>query len=541
MTAQVIVSCISTALFNGAVIFMLLVTIQIGINSEKFHSTRDFLYLFQYFNKSTAQIQMRMPKTDVLHYATFTIGLLVAMVTQGFSSHSFVYYEMLAIISGAVSVFILLQFDLYESHLLWYCISAKGLSWLVVVIQQVYLLFKSSPPWFLMVLERPVFTLPFYEELRFEINPITVIQVVVHLGILATQFRDFDWETFFSRLGPLFLFLSWFVLCRNFVSSSSPMHLAVISSAAILFPFYTVSFLVSPLFFLYWFGLTAPFYYSVASIVIMGIFSALVALSLHYKKSWWMGLSLDYVWLILFGVCLTSALFVSGWYASAFQLPHPLPPVTVQEYGEYCSPKNWESGNRIQTQINCMHLQGRILSSQAEVERIGISQVANSMGDSIRFLPLFLREALTCLLGESRPMCGDRAEMSTCVYNGCHFQHTLTFTFEIDMKMPVDNDASVKTTLLVSDSYKDFVLKLQAGTPLRFNASFQQGMGSDHLTLRALSLRGPGLEDTRDLEKEREEEMKKSLWSIFIQSVMNSIRVILEIFLGFTAVSIQCV
>ena len=528
MTLQVIVSSVSTALFNGAILGMILITIQIAISSERFQSGQEYLSLFQYFNNSDSPIQIPLPKLDVIHYITFSFALVVAMMSLGFSNHSFVYSELLVVVSLVLSITVLLQFDLVESRLVWVSIAAKLPGWMTVVLEKFYLLFSLPPPQVLHYARDPIFTLPLLGELRFEVNMVTVVQLVAHSLLFLSQVRKVDWKMFFSSLGPHYLFVCWFVLCREFVCASSPLHLLVISTLVFLFPLYTLAFLLSPFYFLYSYGLSLPFYYSVFSIAIVFAFTMIIILIFTFRKSWILNLSLDYVVLAFLALCIGVSFFMCGWYVSVYQVTEPLPTVSFEEYNRYCGPGNWESGNEVQTQINCMHLQGRAFRAQAKVKSVSIVKARSRIGESIQSLPVFIQNALTCHLGESTPMCGNRLGMSTCVENGCHFQHTLTYTFEVKMTM-----GAIKASLLVSDSHKEFVLQLKSGTALEFDATFVEGMGSDQVTLQALHMNADGLEDTQDVEEEREEELRKSLLSTLLRSIKNGIVVILQIFLGY--------
>lgn len=529
MTVQVIVSSVSTALFNAAVVFMVLVTMQIAINSERLQTRMEYVSLFQCFNKTGVQIQLPLPKSDAVHYVTFILGLLVAMLSLGFSNHSFIYYEALVIVSAVVSFLVMMEFDLYESKLFLLLMLAKSLSWVVLVAEKMCSLFPISLPRFLVWLKTPLWTSAWFG-FGFVINPLSLLQLTLHVLLIFDQLKRLDWKTFLSVLGPHILFFCWFTLCRYFVSNSSAFHLAIMSTGIVVFPLTTVIFLLSPWFFLWRYGFTPPFFYSLASVSLSGALSAFVAITFKRWRSWWLSLPIEYVVLGLLGLLFGLALFLSAWYGSVFEVTTPLPQVSLDKYKEYCGPENWVGGNTVQTQINCVHLRGRVLGSEGVVESVSVLESVDARANSLKLFPRFLQRAITCHLGSYNPMCGDKEDMVTCVYNGCHFQHDLTYTFKVKLKLPIKG---VGATLLVSNHHKEFILNLRSGMSLQFNATFVDGMGSESLTLKAVFLNADGLDDTLSLEKEREEEIKMGMLSTLVGSVKDCVSILLEIFGGY--------
>lgn len=534
MTLQVVVSSVSTAIFNGAIVFMALVTMQIAINSERLHSRMEYISVFQCFNRGRAQIRPPIPKRDAVHYLTFTVGLVVAIVSLGLSNHSFIYYEVLVIVCVVVSGLVMMEFDLYESSLFWFFMAAKAPSWLVVGVEKFCSLFSLSSPALFSTLQSPLWTpVVLFGSVTLEISYLSIIQVSLHLALLTFKFNDFGWKKFLSELGPLLLFFCWLVLSRYFVVRSSALHLAVMSAGLLLLPLTTCVFIASPLLFLYWYWFTAPFYYSVAAVAISAAVSGVIAVSFKYRRSWWMNLPIEYIILGSLLLLLGVVLFLSAWYGSVFQVTTPLPPVSAREYREYCGQQNWARGNAVQTQINCIHLQGRVLTASGEVQTVGISEVVDTRANSLKLFPYFLQRAITCHLGRYSPMCGNRDDMSTCVYNGCHFQHSLAYTFEIKLTINVDGSKGMPATLLVSGHHKEFVMNLTSGMTLHFNATFVSGMGSERVVLRAVFLDAAGLDDTQSLLEEREEGIRMGMLSTLVQSVKNSVAILFEVFLGY--------
>lgn len=532
MTVQAIVSSLSTALFTGAMLAMCVITVQIAIDSEKLHARKNYLTLFQYFTEPGVQIGMNVPKKDALHYGNFFTAMMVALVSLSFSNQSIIRYEILAVISVVVSLVILLQFDVFESPLMAYILLAKAPAWLVMTLEKGLLLISKSPP---QILQQPLLSIPLFFGMTFDINLVTIIQVPVHVYVHYSQLRRLNWETFLSQVGPEILFLCWIVLCRNFVSKSDPLTLLAMSLIVILIPLSSFLLILSPAFFLYQCRLTSPFFYSVVFVLFAVVLILVVALTFRYLEGFWMKLSLEYLFLIIVAVAVVLAMFFSAWYVSFYE-PPPLKPVTLKEYSEYCGPGNWqEDQNMVQTQINCIHLQNRVFDSQGRVKSVSISKMTDRMAKSLSFLPLFMRKALTCYMGEWKPMCGNRDDMSTCVSSGCHFHHSLAYTFEVELDIPLEAEESVGATVYISGHHERLVRMLRKDMLVHFNATFLEGMGSDHLTLQALEMSVTWTRmSTRQLEEEREKEMLENMFSNLISCLKNTASILLEMIFGYT-------
>ncbi len=529
MTLQFIISSVTTALFTGAILAMLLITIQIAVNSEKYQIRMDYLSLFQYFNGPELRIDIKMPKSDLVYYGNFFLALVVALGTSGFSNKDVINSELLVVLCVFVAFVIFLQFDLYESKLAYLLIVAKAPSWVLLVLEKLYLLL-GYPSDDLLSWSRLL--LP---GMGFSISVVSLLQIAAHLYLIVSQLKDLEWKTFFSFHGPHLLFLCWLVLCRNFVSEADPATMLKITTTIALIPVYTFVFLSSPLYFLYFYGFTPPFFYSFFFVALVALFGVVLLYLYVYMKSLWIAISLDHVLLLVMVLLIPLLLYLSSWYASMYQ-PPPLPPVTTDQYVEYCGPGNWNDGNMIQTQINCFHLKDRVFSSQGEIESIRISKVVNGMSDSINFLPSPLQAAITCYAGDCKPMCGDRKDMSTCINKGCHFMQHQIYTFEIILKVLISGGTeALKAKLSVSGKYKDFLMKLTSGSRIEFSALFVEGMGSDQLTLKAehLSYGTEPTESTRGVEKEEEKEMIQNILHKLSDSLQHIVFVILEILVGY--------
>ena len=516
LTLQSIVYSVTAGIFTGASMAMVILTIQIAAEVEISEVRRDYLTLFQYFSEPGVKIE-NTPKKDYLRYAGFFVALVIALVTFGFSQNS-VLDEILVIVSLVVILIIVLQFDLYESYLMYFLLFAKFLSWMVVFIDKVCTIFhyQNFMPKFL------IYSFPLPYHLSFDIYLVSMIQVPIHIYLIFTQLRK---GRDFSHLGPHILFLCWSVLLRNFVSMSDPWILLKIT--ALIFIFYPPFFPLLLLYFFYFYGFTYPFFYAVMFAIGLGIIVIIVAFTYKYVIT----ISLSNMIVLVVVMAVPVMMFFSAWYTSTVQ-PSFVPPVSSEEYNKYCGPAQWkESKNTIKTQINCLHLENRMFTSQGYVESVGISAIENRMADRINFLPTIIQEAITCFTGEIKPMCDDETT-STCVPSICHFQNKLRYRFEVKLKIPLGK-FEVEATLLVKHQHRKFVQDhLESGTSLEFNATFVKGMGSSHLTLHASSLKA-GINTSKLMEEESEREMMQNILYNSVSSIKNTIVVLLEIIFGY--------
>ena len=133
-------------------------------------------------------------------------------------------------------------------------------------------------------------------------------------------------------------------------------------------------------------------------------------------------------------------------------------------------------------------------------------------------------------------MCGRRLDMETCKreFTGCHFQHSHKYTFAVDLRLALPSTHNrVSTTLLASNSYLEAMRDLRVGQTIRFNATFVSGMGSKHLVLQLVDLEG--FASTREEEIENIEDSLQLLVHRVVESFANTLTVLLDVLLGYTA------
>lgn len=546
LTLNFIISTIFSAVFVGALIAMIIATLQVAVNSIGAFMQHEFITIFQYYstdpkNKIDPTIsESKLISRSVIPYVTFFVAMMIAVLSLGLAHQVPYVNEILAMLAAFFTVGVFLQFEIYSSPLLLVSFATRLMSWfyafLLVISPIVHI------PDFLFVIAKNVVSIPFFGGYSFTINLLSVIRFPLHLTIICYLLFTKTWANIFSGLGPYIICTGWFVLCRNFFSASSVDHLV---SAGVLgiglvssVPFFPIVFLISPVYFLYYYGISQEFFISLAFVTIASILVVVIAAKFkQIKEAKWLNIPLEYIFLFQIVLAIPIAFFGSRLYAKSYDAG-TLPTITLEQYTEYCGPSNWYSGNMIQTQINCLHLEGRLFESQGTIKSVKISEVVNTRAASLASLPSSLKVTLTCMFGESEPMCGNRENMTTCVPSKCHFQHSYLFTYEVKMDMPLaNNKENIFTTLTLSNKFRATVLNMTVGMNIRFNATFIGGMGSDVLRLQAVSVlvprSGGGSGSEEGDEEEWGEAVEGVLWRA-ARSLRNALYFVLEVLVGYT-------
>lgn len=490
LTVSVMVSSISTALFAGAVIAMVLTTIEIAVDNEKIQFQTEYVSLLQYFNNSSEAIRPRVANSMLVKYANFIVALVVALISLEFSYIHPVFYSLLFIASAVAVIFVTLQYDLHEHPVFFYFCVAKLPELIFATTLKIY---QYIP--FLQYVEflyTSFYVLPLSDEFSVHLDLVTLLRVSVHLYSLIVCLRKYGWSDVKGAAGPLVMLGCWYAVLHYFLAQSSPKYILfiVIGSIALSVIPYIMAlfFLVSPVGFFYVYRFTPPFYYSCG--FIMGAFVIFTIVAFSWKKFpyFWLNLTLDYTFLMTIVIAVPVTVYLSSWYISIYAVA-PLPHISMDDYSQYCSPRLYEyEANAALTQINCLHMQDRVLSGEGTVTSVRISQMEDKKSASLRFLPTSLQKALTCVLGERQPMCGKLHSASTCVFNGCHFQSSLQYSFEVKMNLRLASpDDLISAKLSVPDRYRE-LMSLGRGSVIKFNASIVEGMGTDSLVLQTLQV-----------------------------------------------------
>ena len=547
ISAHFILSSIATVVFAGALIAMSVGTLQVILQAEKVFSFMEYSSIFQYFSEGDRRIDTRRPEALLIKrsappYLTFVISYCIALLTFHLAHQSIIPSEVVCMLSALFTLAVFFQFECYKSALFVVSSSSRLLSWLYVFL----LVFRKviPIPEFLFYIGSTVVSIPVFPGLTLRLNALTMIQLPLQLAVTAYFLFHNKWHNFYSGLGPYLLFVSWWVLSRYFFALSSPFYLFLTTFGILIVmaisPFLPVLFLGSPIFFLIYYGVSKQFFTSLSLVVIFIVVFLLVGTFFRrLMEAKWLNISFDYLFLLQIVISIPAIFVGATWFARLYS-PTEVPVVSVAQYSEYCGPQNWVGGNMVQTQLNCLHLRDRMVTSSGLVKAVRIEEITNDQEMTLKSLPASLRMALTCLLGRLEPMCGHDSDMETCrrEYTGCHFHHSNKYTFSVDLavRLPPPSspaeESEVSVTLLASSSFAEPVKRLEAGTRLQFNASFVSGMGSDKLLLRLVALEG----HMEGRDEEVAQDNVQLLLDQFINSITNTFAILFDVLFGYTAI-----
>ena len=551
LTLNFIVSSVFSAIALGAFIAMIIATLQVATNSMGAIVQQEFISIFQYFSTdSSNKIDPTISRSKLMNrsmtaYLTFFIAIVVHILSIGLAHQIPYMHEILLMLSGLFAIAVFVQFEIYSSPLLMASLAGRLISWFYAFILMISP-FVSIPS-FLFVITKDIVSIPFFGGFTFTINLMSYVQLPLHISIIFYLLYTKSWYNIFSGLGPYVIFICWFVLCRYFFMASSADRLisAGVALVAIigLIPFFPIVFLAAPCFFLYLYGFSSLEFITSLSCVVLGSFLVVVVATKFksIKEAKWLNIPLEYIFPLL--IIFTIPLIILGGhlYARRFD-PGALETVTVEQYTDYCGPGNWNNGNMVQTQLNCLHLQDRTFESQGTVRSVKISKIVNTRVEGLATLPNSLKTTFTCLFGENKPMCGNRRNMTTCVKSKCHFQHSYHFVYEIKVDMPLSNGLkNISVALTASNKFKTTVLNVTAGMNIRFNATFVSGMGSSELQLEAVSLLLPNSSGGGPEKVSDEEEWNEAvgvLWRV-LRSLKNALFFLLEVLVGYTPTKLR--
>lgn len=502
---EFILSVLATLVFTASLLVMVITTLQVVANSSKVSSFKDYSKIFTYFARKGRDINTRDPEMKVIFrsafpYITFTLSLLATMFTIKVAYQQLLIYELLLVITGAMTIIVFFKFGIWKSPLVLLSLSTRLLSWGLVFMS----VFRSwfPLPDFLFALNWTMLSIPILPwGVSLNINLITLIQVPLHIVLIAYFLIRYSWKNFFIGLGPYLLFVSWWIFTRYIFSHSSIVSLLVfipgVLSLLLFIPFLPLLIVLAPFIMMLYYGFSVQFLLSFGLLVVASIAGLLIMFNYQrIKEANWLNIPLDYIFLIHFIVGI-SLVFIGTLYYNSFNISSSsssLEMIPFKDYNQMCGLDHSLPGNTLQAQLNCYHLKGRTISVEgAIVEEIKLIEVSNSQLLALKNFPLSVQSALTCLMGETIPFCGNLLKSKTCVFRGCHFDYANHYSVGISVKLPslASNAYPLYALLTTQISHKlllnSSLLNLKHGNTLSFNATLLDGLGTRNLSLKLIS------------------------------------------------------
>ena len=484
LTVSFVVNAIAFAVFVGAFVVMLMATLEIFDKMEKISSSIKMASAFQYFQigqQSLRKIETKAPEQQVQHtigyYIAFIIAFPLAIVALKMAQQEPALMYLGIVLSIPPVLFVVFAlFVVFQHCRTFFLIS--GISHII------YLLSLLESPWspnleFLLV---SVQSVPIIG-ISLRLNVLTLVQLVVQLALMAFIMWT---KRNYLELVPCTLFINWLALCRNILFHTDPdSFVAILSLISILF------------------------------------IALLSRSNLTHLKTTLQSLPLRHMLIIAIFIIIPAIEHGGKQYVSAYN-SCSLPMVTMPVYAERCGPQNYFSRNMIQTQKDCHAFKGCLFEAHGTVKSVKFD---HSHKNSQKSLPFFIRAILLCLFGDAKPTCGDQAHTGMHVRNV--FQHD-KYHLEIQLDMFLKNVYSENVPISVSliTTYCS-VEKIEAGTKLWFKSTFQDGMGTDKLTLK-LTDWAIDQEGEREYKEREDEEAKQHLRSYTFSSFENTMLFLLE-------------
>ena len=501
INVSIIISILATVVFFASFLVMCIATLEVMAHSRKADAITSTFHVFQSFLINTKTMEERLIGRLAVPYLSFLGALLLAVLSIGGAQQQMIFYSLLAVIAGSMAITVFFTFSCWRSPLVLLSVATRVPGWFLVFL---YLASTWLPiPEFLFFFGKEIVAIPILPGIYLDFNLITLVQVPLQVVLIAWCLYQQSWHNFYTGIGPYVLFISWWIFCRNLLSHGSLVYFIILIPCVLLFfslvPFLFMLIPFSPLFIYAYYGLSWQFLVSLFGLVAIGLAVWKVVTSFNWlKEKQWMNIPLKSVMLGQLVVLVVILLAATLSYTRSFA-PSKLPLVHMEEYSRYCGPQLWEDhGNSIQTQIKCFHLKGRLLQASARIESVRIKLVTNSNNDNLLDLPDSVRHSLACLMGETKPMCGDAENMTTCVFKGCHFDSGNTYLIQMKASLQLmDNDPqrNFPITLFARISHSQLngsaLVGLTRGTKVQFYAVFEDDMGSELPSFWIKSLTSP--------------------------------------------------
>ena len=167
------------------------------------------------------------------------------------------------------------------------------------------------------------------------------------------------------------------------------------------------------------------------------------------------------------------------------------PRVTWQQYRSLCSRPQWEKTNIADSMVACSHLSGLMVDWNATVKKIVVKRVDNQAEAFLNLLPWSVSDSLKCAYGHEYPECSSvddprerlLCEVSTMQGRKCHIKNLNRYTFEIWVRLPLDDNMDNETEfhdvrVIASHWYKDVLMKIRDGEVINLRAMLVTELGN---------------------------------------------------------------
>lgn len=490
---------------------------------------------------------MKLLRKTSTPYISFSVSTVLTIFTISLTYQVMMIYELLFMVSSVMTLFVFMRFRCWESPIIIGSITVRLLSWSIVFLM---LLDKWLPiPEFLFMHGHQMFSISVFNGISLEVNFISLIQIPLQLGLITyIGFRSSRKKELLVVIGSYILFMSWWIFSKQLFTHCSLLHLLLFipSIFAVFFmaPLTPIALILTPIATYIYFGFSVQFLVSVSSVVILG--STGLLLLLNYKRLKEMRLlniRLEYLFLIQLVICVP-VMYAGAWYYSSIYSPSQLPVVNMDQYSKYCITSD-EFHNSIQAQLNCYHLQDRVLMGEGRVNSVTITMVRNTYDEMVAKLPKAVAMAITCFLGDRSPECGTASDSPTCLFKGCNFDSVNRYTVTISATVVPEDKYPINIEIFTNISHERLVssslMILKQNMVFRFNGTVE---------LRAGSLAGPVLDMKRieftdektGKQYDHDSKTKSNLFAIntpevFVEiyhSIKKTISFILETVVGYT-------
>ena len=543
-----VLGTLATILFAGSLLSMVISTLQIVANSSKVSSFMEYSSIFLYFSTEgdtidTKESEFKLIKRSALPYLTYAVSTILVFFSLGQSHTQLIIYELLFVVTGALSIVVFFHFQCWKSPLILLTLSTRLVGWTLMFLHIMQAWFPI--PSVVFFAEWRIVSIPIFPWIYLDINLITLLQFPIQTILIAYYIYKYSWKNFFQGLGPYFLFLSWWMFNRYLFGQSSIFSLLIfipgVISIILCMPLLPLIIFLSPIIVMFYYGML-QFLIVLGLLLLFGVVAIIVAFKYKsLKETRWLNIPLDYVVLINLVVVGLAFIAATSHYSSQHS-PGELPQVKIEKYYSLCGSQNVHGNNYLKTQLNCLHLKDRVITVESGIiTEIKINGIVNEQLNSLAVFPKSVQVALICLMGERKPFCGTSTKSDddeTCIFKGCHFDYRNYYSINILVDLMTDTSNKMSGELILYVSHKELMnsslMYLENNTRISFNATLIDGIGTDRPVFKLISfVTADGIVFSSS-PKQDTEETKQLLLTRAWNSLLNTLNYVLEVLCGLT-------